>query len=119
MQPPEPTPEPEPEPVELATIAGCPSQCLGGCAFPGSVIGTRLDTGDVVLPVGNSCTTAVPVGVQVRLEATVNRGFEFIRWANVNNWDPCPCAEAVDPVCVVTATEASAVYCGAVYAEAP
>lgn len=122
---PEPAPEPEPEPppdVELVTVAGCPSQCLGGCRFPGTVIGTRLDTGEEVFPTkldgpGSSCSADLPVGTELELEATVKFGFAFVWWTNVPNWAPCPCADSSDPVCIFTVTASNNVYCGAVYEE--
>jgi hypothetical protein len=117
---PKPMPEPQPPPPDLLTIVACPVECQGGCSFPGNVVGTRGDTGELIIPseLGpGSCTAEVPSGVAVWLEAQVNPGFFFVRWTNVDNWAPCPCALSGDPVCVFTATGPGTVYCGAVYGQ--
>ncbi|HKY41022.1 MAG TPA: hypothetical protein VJN18_34040 [Polyangiaceae bacterium] len=120
---PEPEPEPEPEPVDYVRVAGCVSLCQGGCAFPGRVFGTRLDTGEVVfpmpLPSGTSgrCSAELPRGASLRVEAQINAGFRFLWWENAGNdmWAPCPYSGSVEPTFELVVEEP--VYCGAVFAK--
>jgi hypothetical protein len=120
--------EPQPDLPGTVTVAGCPSFCAGGCTHPGLVFGTRLDTSEQVIPVGVApnqpvpsgftCAAVLPIGVELFLEAQVNPGFRFVNWASSSaagiNWQPCPCAGSIDPICEFTVKER--LYCGATYA---
>jgi hypothetical protein len=106
-------------PGEPARVAGCVSQCYGGCTFPGIVYGDRLDTGASIIPSGDtgggsgySCGASVPAGTEVLLEAVANEGFRFVEWLSVGNWQPCPCALSGDPVCRFV-VNVDGIYCGA------
>jgi hypothetical protein len=132
-QPPQPDPRPEREPTpapqpQSVTIGGCPMICEGGCAGPGLVVGTRLDTSQIVIPSditpeqypkasGFTCGVDLPVGVDLLLEARVEPGFRFVRWADSVavslGWGACPCRDSTDPMCFFSVEKR--VYCGAVY----
>jgi len=125
---PQPIQDPRPQPIEYVTVGGCNSFCEGGCSYPGLVVGTRLDTMEIVIPSdllpedfpsgsGFSCTADLPRGVALSLEARVEPGFRFVRWsASLNDkWAPCPCLASIEPICNLIVD--GPVYCGAVYRE--
>jgi hypothetical protein len=132
-QPPDPNPQPPlppPPQQQAALIGGCAQLCEGGCSHPGLVVGTRLDTGEIVIPVdivpddyktagGLSCGVDLPLGTELMLEARVEPGFRFVRWMDsvskeALGWGPCPCTDSTDPICFLIVSES--VYCGGAYA---
>ena len=112
---------------ETARIAACASECLDGCACAGVVIATRLDVGELIIPVGASlddppecgenftCAADVPVGTVLLIEAQVRAGFAFAHWESVHVDRPCPCEGSEERSCEFTVD--APVYCGGVFAE--